>query len=293
MDSQLIERQVPCQETGRGHRHKSHVEEFFHATCGREVRRNDICNIGIADPNWSHVWCQDSVKAFPCTEEERDAMKVQTHKLEIRDSLYKECKAQIEHHRPHHTKSAIAEGFVGLLLKYCHGKLDREPDFHGKKPDYQWTMAPEKPGSYRFIVEVVYGGEDTSTAIARVKEKVYKYQPLENYQYYVVALVYEEDTDIQEVASHCMGKLEIKMAIDLNTGEITSETEVIPQEYTKGNASLLWAIPFPADSTGGTVTWEMQTIEIMSENANHLHNDIFALNLLSSPGISSEEYQHH
>ena len=75
----------------------------------------------------------------------------------------------------------------------------------------------------------------------------------------------------------------------MNTGEITSETEVIPQKYTKGNASLLWAIPFPADSTGGTVTWEMQTIEIMSENAKHLHNDIFALNLLSSPGISSDE----
>ena len=132
-------------------------------------------------------------------------------------------------------------------------------------------------------------GEDTSTAVERVEQKVHKYQPLTEHQYYVVALVYEEGTDIQEVASHCMGKLKINMAMDMNTGEITSETEVIPQKYTKGNASLLWAIPFLADSTGGTVTWEMQTIEIMSENAKHLHNDIFALNLLSSPGISSDE----
>ena len=210
-------------------------------------------------------------------------------KMKIRDSLYEECKAQIEHHRPHHSKSTIAEGFVGLLLKYCHGELDREPDFDGKRPDYEWTVAPEKPGSFRFIVEVVYGGEDTSTAVERVEHKVHKYPPLTEHQYYVVALVYEEGTDIQEVASHCMGKLKINMATDMNTGEITSETEVIPQKYTKGNASLLWAIPFPADSTGGTVTWEMQTIEIMSENAKHLHNDIFALNLLSSPGISSDE----
>ena len=175
------------------------------------------------------------------------------------------------------------------MLKYCHGELDREPDFDGKRPDYEWTVAPEKPGSFRFIVEVVYGGEDTSTAVEQVERKVHKYPPLTEHQYYVVALVYEEGTDIQEVASHCMGKLKINMAMDMNTGEITSETEVIPQKYTKGNASLLWAIPFPADSTGGTVTWEMQTIEIMSENAKHLDNDIFALNLLSSPGISSEE----
>ena len=219
-------------------------------------------------------------------------MESQARKLKIQDSLYQECKAQIEHYRPHHSRSAIAEGFVGLLLKSCQGKLDHEPNFNGKKPDYEWTVAPEKPGSFRFIVEVVYGGEDTSTAVDRVERKVQKYQPLEEHQYYVVALVYEEGTDIQEVASHCMGKLKINMAMDLNTGEITSETEIIPEKYTKGNASLLWAIPFPANTTGGTVTWEMQTIEILSTNAKHLHNDIFVLNLLSSSGISSEEYGH-
>ena len=175
------------------------------------------------------------------------------------------------------------------MLKSCRGELDHEPDFGGKTPDYEWTVAPEKPGSFRFIVEVVYGGRDTFTAVERVKRKVHKYQPLKEHQYYVVALVYEEGTDIQEVASHCMGKLRINMTMDMNTGEITSETEVIPQEYTEGNASLLWAIPFPADSTGGTETWEMQTIEIMSENAKHLHNGIFKFNLLSSPGMSSEE----
>ena len=216
-------------------------------------------------------------------------MKAQTLKLKIRDSLYEECKAQIENYRQHRPKGTIAEGFVGLLLKSCRGKLNHEPDFGGKTPDYEWTVAPEIPTSYRFIVEVVYGGEDTSTAVERVECKVHKYPPLTEHQYYVVALVYEEGTDIQEIAGHCMGKLKINMAMDMNTGEIASETEVIPQKYTKGNASLLWAIPFPADSTGGTVTWEMQTIEIMSENAKRLRNDIFKLHLLSSPGISSEE----
>ena len=221
-------------------------------------------------------------------------MKAQTLKLKIRNSLYEECKAQIGKFREEKEKGATAEGFVGLLLNSCRGELDHEPNFDGKTPDYEWTVAPEIPSSFRFIVEVVYCGEGTSRAVEQVKCKVQKYKPLEEHQYYVVALVYEEGTDIQEIASHCMGKLELKWAMDMNTGEITSETtEVIPQKYTEGNASLLWAIPFPADSTGETVNLEMQIIEILSENAKHLHNDIFKLNLLSSPGMSSEESQHH
>ena len=218
-------------------------------------------------------------------------MKAQTRTLKIRNSLYEECKAQIDHYRPHRPKGAIAEGFVGLLLKSCRGELDHEPDFDGKKPDYQWVVAPEKPGSFRFIVEVVYGGEDTSTAVERVECKVRKYKPLKEHQYYVVALVYEEGTDIREVASHCVAKLTINMAVNINTGDITTETEESPQKYTKGNASLLWAIPFPAESTGKSFALEMQTFEILSENAKHLYNDIFVLNLQSSPGILSEERQ--
>ena len=290
MDAQLIKRKVPWQETERGYRHKAHFEEFFHSACRREVRGNDTCNTGTADPNWSH----DCVKAFPWTEEDRDGMKAQTLKLKIRNSLYEECKAQIKNYRPNRPKGAIAEGFVGLLLNSCRGELDRQPEFDGKRPDYEWTVAPEIPSSFRFIVEVVYGGNDTPTAVERVERKVHKYPPPKEHQYYVVALVYEEGTDIQEVASHCMGKLEIEWAMDMNTGEMTSETtKVIPQKYTEGNASLLWAIPFPTDSTGETFNLEMQIIEILSENAKHLHNDIFKLNLLSSPGMSSEEYQHY
>ena len=220
-------------------------------------------------------------------------MEAQSRKLEIRGSLHDECKAQIDHYRSYRPKGAIAEGFVGLLLKDCQGELDHEPRFDGDTPDYEWTVAPEMPSSFRFIVEVVYGGESTSTAVERVERKVHKYRPLMEHQYYVVALVYEAGTDIQEVASHCMGKLRIKMAINVNTGGITFEEEVIPQKYTKGNASLLWAIPFPEDSTEGAVTWQTQIIEILSENAKHLHNDIFALNLLSSPGMSSEEFPDH
>ena len=91
-----------------------------------------------------------------------------------------------------------------------------------------------------------------------------------------------------------MGKLEIEWAMDMNTGEITSETTtVIPQKYTEGNASFLWAIPFPADSIGETVNLEMQIIGILSENAKHLDNAIFVLNLLSSPRMSSEKFQHY
>lgn len=181
---------------------------------------------------------------------------------------------------------------MGLLLRHCRGALDHEPDFGGMRPDYEWVVAPELPGSYRFIVEVVYGGEDTATAIDRVEQKVRKYQPLGEYQYYVVALVYEEGTDIQEVTSHCMSGIKINLAIDMNTGESTTKEEIIPRRFTEGNASFLWAIPFPADSTGGTETWETQIIEILSSNAKNLGHDILAGNLLSSPEAYYDDYEH-
>lgn len=215
----------------------------------------------------------------------------QARTIKVRESLHEECKKKIANYRSHKPKGAIAQGLVGLLLEPCRGELDHEPDFNGKTPDYGWTVAPEIPSSFRFIVEVVYCGGGTSRAIEQVREKVHKYRPLGEHQYYVVALVYEEGTDIKEVASHCMSGIAINWAIDVNTGESTIKEQLIPRKFTDGNASLLWAIPFPEDSTGGTATWEMQVIEILSSNAKSLPSGIFSRNLLTSPCMPSDEYE--
>ena len=78
-----------------------------------------------------------------------------------------------------------------------------------------------------------------------MEKKVHRYRPLWEHQYYVVALVHEEDIDIQKVVEHCMSGIQIKLAIDANTGEATTETEVVPRRYTAGYASLLWGHTVP------------------------------------------------
>ena len=68
-----IKRRVRCYETGRDHRHQTHMEEFFQSACGQTLSRRqfDCCNITIADPSWKYNWCHDCVKAFPWAEEGR------------------------------------------------------------------------------------------------------------------------------------------------------------------------------------------------------------------------------
>jgi len=60
-------RRVRCYESGRYHRHKTHVEEYVRAVCGTELIRNrdKFCNIGIATPSWDYDWCHKCVRAFP------------------------------------------------------------------------------------------------------------------------------------------------------------------------------------------------------------------------------------
>lgn len=61
-------RMVTCNETGRYHRHKRHLEEFSVALCGAEVivGKDEFCNLGIADPlAWSNDWCQKCVESAP------------------------------------------------------------------------------------------------------------------------------------------------------------------------------------------------------------------------------------
>ena len=89
-------------------------------------------------------------------------------RLAIHDSLFQTCLERIAPYRKEKPKGAIAEGYVGLILDSCAGQLDREPDFSGKRPDYEWTVKPELPGSFRFIVEVVYLGNSE-----RVRTEIY------------------------------------------------------------------------------------------------------------------------
>ena len=66
-------RRVRCYETGSSHRHKTHIQETVPAVCGVTLDRvkDQFCNVGIADPNWTYNWCHDCVRAFPWTNEGR------------------------------------------------------------------------------------------------------------------------------------------------------------------------------------------------------------------------------
>ena len=164
--------------------------------------------------------------------------------MQISKPLRQACLDYVTHWRPAKAKGAIAEGLVGLILDACPGKVVREPDLTGKRPDYEWIVAPELPSSFRFLIEVVYL-DSNDNSVKRVQDKVYKYRPVGEHQYYVVAAVYEEGLDIKEIRRPCMSKLSINLAIDTNTGESSTDESIIPQEYTTGYASMLWLISFP------------------------------------------------
>ena len=207
-------------------------------------------------------------------------------RLTIHGPLLQACLDRVKSYRREREKGAIAEGYVGLILDDCSGQLDREPDFSGKRPDYEWTVAPQLPSSYRFVVEVTYLDSDDSS-VDRVKRKVHKYRPLAEHQHYVVAAVYEEGLDINEIQRPCMPGVMMNLAVDMNTGEVSStDGGIIPQEYTTGHASLLWLMPFPQDISEGSVSQTMTIAQILSENARELPVEIFTWNLASSPGIS-------
>ena len=211
---------------------------------------------------------------------------INAQQLILQEPLLQACLKHVESYRREKEKGAIAEGYVGLMLKSRKGHLDREPDFLGKRPDYEWTVAPQSPGSFRFIVEVVYLDSDDS-AVDRVTRKVHKYRPLADHQYYVVAAVYEEGLNINEIQRPCMPSLSMKISMDLNTGEMgPTEAESIPQEYTTGHSSLLWLLPCPPNISEGSVSQTMTVAQIVSANAKDLHPDIFTRNLASTPGIS-------
>ncbi len=210
--------------------------------------------------------------------------------LVIHDSLYQTCLDRISAYRKEKPKGAIAEGYVGLILNSCSGQLDREPDFSGQRPDYEWTVKPELPSSYRFIVEVVYLGNNVR-AVDLVKEKAHKYRPLAEHQYYVVAAVYEDGLDINEIQRPCMPSFQLSIGIDRQTGEpLSTDTVPIPQEYTTGYASLLWLIPFPPELSKGNLSQTMTIAGILSSKAKDLPVEILTMNLaLSSPSISRVE----
>lgn len=69
-DAYYRTRRVPCRESGRYHRHQSHVEEFTFAICGAEVLRGTgAVNLTIFSPNLKSAWC------FDCYEKVRPLLK--------------------------------------------------------------------------------------------------------------------------------------------------------------------------------------------------------------------------
>lgn len=63
------QRTVPCHQTGRFHRHKTHIEKYCLALCGVEVvkGRHGFCNLSLADPTMQKPWCKGCVESAPWT----------------------------------------------------------------------------------------------------------------------------------------------------------------------------------------------------------------------------------
>ena len=72
-DTTYTQVRVRCYESGRYHRHKTHIEERYPSVCGLTLERrgDQSCNIGIANPDWNYDWCHKCVKAFIWTGEAR------------------------------------------------------------------------------------------------------------------------------------------------------------------------------------------------------------------------------
>ena len=72
-DTTYSQVRVRCYESGRYHRHQTHIEERYPSVCGLTLERSAdrSCNIGIASPDWDYDWCRECVKAFIWTDEAR------------------------------------------------------------------------------------------------------------------------------------------------------------------------------------------------------------------------------
>ena len=66
-------RWVPCYETGRYHRHKTHKEQYVPSLCGGTLveGRDQFCNAIIANPDWNYDWCHGCVRVLPWTDDAR------------------------------------------------------------------------------------------------------------------------------------------------------------------------------------------------------------------------------
>ena len=89
-------RRVRCYETGRYHRHKTHEEESVSSVCGRTLvsRRDQFCNIGIADPNWKYDCGFTPLAGDTRTmkTDKKGALRLQTHLLLDRPAIDWPCR---------------------------------------------------------------------------------------------------------------------------------------------------------------------------------------------------------
>ena len=75
-NAQYTTRRVPCHETGRNHRHKTHDVDSIQSVCGKTLIRGidnyrKIYTDDDIGPNYNYQWCQDCVKPLPWTESAR------------------------------------------------------------------------------------------------------------------------------------------------------------------------------------------------------------------------------
>ena len=183
--------------------------------------------------------------------------------------------------RPEKPHGAIAEAYVQFIFSQIRGSVEQEPLLHGQRPDLIWKVAPGKPDTWEFIIEVLYGYE-TEQSILGLEEKVRKYD-VESPQVYIVALVYDSGVDVERIKNDAGPTIHMTLAISndhtLPKRERVRTTESsTPGAFDSGYAHGLMLIPFPPETSNPvqrSLALEMLTLN--SEHRPHNVMDIFTL----------------
>ena len=182
--------------------------------------------------------------------------------------------------RPERPNGAVAEAYVEFIFSQARGSTEPEPSLGGQHPDLIWRVAPNKPHTWEFLIEVLYGYE-TQQSIRGLTEKVDKYDA-ESPQVYVAALVYEVGVDIEQIKGAAGFTIHLALSFSnddtLPEWERTKTTESFtPGAFDSGYAQGLLLVPFPPSENDEDK--QSQTLEVLTLNSLHKpHNvmDLFA-----------------
>ncbi len=186
-------------------------------------------------------------------------------------------------HRPEKKRAAICESQMEYILKQSGGEVIggeelriTVPELQGNfsKPDFLLRSIPGFDSGVEFLVEVFYG-KHINQVMGLMSKKVDKYteiaRNLSNIPY-VVAVVYEEGVDVNELIRQCANSFhaKIKMTISPKTVDTTEEVTLTRGTFSNNAAHLLLLCPYKGDEVVGDNQLEFQ-INIVGLNDNDTH----------------------